>query len=347
MANQDSLGKKLSFLSSGSIDVPFDDNAEVSPALTFEQNQKEKSDNSDFSVKPKKKKDKIQEILDESNEFLEENYGDLIFDFDSYMNGKFSEDEDADLRNNLIGLGRKYARDNKGTAESSEVAKAFSKSEKALDDLYSEIQKDKIDLQKDIASMRNMRTRNFKSLADLVTTKSALHSTALSTIKEMNAIKKAQFDINFKSKKDDKDNADSTDNTNRAIQSLFGIGRDNILGSVGGYESVSGAISESLDSVKASGSYTENDDEFIQKKYFSDTDESDGDKFLKYEGMGVEYILLIDDDSNYQVIAESADGDIIPDYPMPTNVDELNFNISESTGTAEDDLHRKYKVRHI
>jgi len=349
MAANDSLGKKLAFLSSGSFEDSLNDDPIPSLEIQMEAKSSLKSKDSDdeeIITKKKKKKDKFQSLMEESNRFIEDNSSGLVDEFDNYLDSKFVDDEDSDLKNSLIGLGRKYARENKSTPESSEVSKAFSKNEKALDDLYSEIQKDKTDLQKDITSMRAMRTRNFKALSDLVTTKSALHGTALSTIKEMDSIKKAQFDIKLKSKKPE-DIGNGSGDASKAIQSIFGIGRENLLGSVGGYESASGAINDG-DEIPV-GSSLEDSDEVIQAKYFKDENdhESDGDKFLKYEGLGVQYILLIDENDNKQIIAEDSEGNIVPDYPMPTDPDQLNFEISESTATAEDDLHRKYKVRHI
>ena len=91
-------------------------------------------------------------------------------------------------------------------------------------------------------------------------------------------------------------------------------------------------------------------DDEIEQTYFSDEPEetTDGDKFLEYEGKGVEYTLLVDDDNSpIEVVAKDRDGNIVPDYPMPTNVDQLQFNINMTTQSAEDELHRKYKVERI
>ena len=91
-------------------------------------------------------------------------------------------------------------------------------------------------------------------------------------------------------------------------------------------------------------------DEEIEEKYFSDEPEeySDGDKFLEYEGKGVEYTLLVDDDNSpIEVVAKDRDGNVIPDYPMPTNVDQLQFSVNMTTQSAEDELHRKYHVERV
>ena len=113
---------------------------------------------------------------------------------------------------------------------------------------------------------------------------------------------------------------------------------------MGGYSRVSGAIddSDSPDILDV-----EDDDETIQKKYFHDTPpEDDGDKWLKYENRGVEYVLIIDNEEHPQaIIAEDKDGIMIPDYPIPDNINELEFEIDRIGMTASDNIHRNYKVR--
>ena len=123
-----------------------------------------------------------------------------------------------------------------------------------------------------------------------------------------------------------------------------------MLDSLGGYESISGARSEAEYETFFD---QEASDEYIQNRYFSDTDvdpeDRDGDAFLRYENVNVEYILLVDEDNKVEeIIAENADtGDLIPDYPMPNNQEMLTFDIDSKSMTAEDDYHRKYRVRRI
>ncbi len=96
--------------------------------------------------------------------------------------------------------------------------------------------------------------------------------------------------------------------------------------------------------------YAGNIDDEIEEKYFAnEPDEvTDGDKFLEYEGLGVEYTLLVDDDNSpIEVVAKDRDGNVIPDYPMPSNVEQLQFNINMTTQSAEDELHRKYRVEKV
>jgi len=353
MGNE-SLSKSLSRFITGandssSFDNPFIDNT---PNIAY---VKPKTSNSSLSdddkdYRPKKaKRDKFSEVMSQGRDMFDKYMDDdMIDDFDGFVDRFMIDDEDDELRRNLLRYGRKYARETKVSGESSEITKAYSESEKLLSELLDEINEDKKLVQSDINNMRMMRTRNYKALSDLIESKAQFHNTALSAIKEMNNMKKAQFELQMKVDKSKKEEmGDDGSSSNRAIQQLFGIGRDNIMGSLGGYEGVSGA----LDAGTYDNEYSSVDeDEAIQRKYFQNNDdieESDGDRFLKYEGRGVRYILLYDDDGNKEIIAEDKDGNIIPDYPLPSNPDDLDFNISESTGTATDNLANNYELRHM
>lgn len=336
MMEKGDLGRKLLSLSSQSMDFtnPFDDepttnlidtyiDTEINIVVPKEQNKK------------KKKKDKLTRALEKGNMIIDRYEDNFISDFDDYLSNQFIDDENEDLKNSLIGLGRKYTRDTSVTAESSEIQKAFSPSEKILKKILDEIDKDSLVLQKDIDAMRSSPRKNYKVLSEMVTTKTQFHNSALSVVKEMNSIKKAQFDLKYKSEKGKPEEGTSNVLSGKTIQDLFSMGRKDIMDTVGGY----GGATEYDDS-----DYT---DEIIQKRYFNNEEtETDGDKFLKYESLGVEYVLIIDPNDNKYVIAEDKDGNVIPDYPMPKNVDELSFDISKSTNTATDDLHRQYKVRY-
>lgn len=353
MGNE-SLSKSLSRFVTGaneasSFENPFTDTP-INIVSISPKTSKSSMSNEDREYRPKKaKKDKFSEIMAKGNDLLDRYMDDdMIDDFDGFVDRYMLDDEDDELRRNLLRYGRKYARETKVSGESSEITKAYSESEKLLTELLDEINEDKKLVQNDINSMRMMRTRNYKALSDLIESKAQFHNTALSAIKEMNSMKKAQFELQMKVDRSKKEEmGDDGSSSNRAIQQLFGIGRDNIMGSLGGYEGVSGA----LDAGTYDDSYSSIDeDEAIQRKYFQNDDdigESDGDKFLKYEGRGVHYILLYDDDGNREIIAEDKEGNIVPDYPLPSNPDDLDFNISESTGTATDNLANNYELRHM
>ena len=76
----------------------------------------------------------------------------MIDEFESFLDddSMFDSEESDELRNGLVSMGRKYARDTGISSENSEITKTFSDSEKKLKSLYDEISKDKINIQKDI-----------------------------------------------------------------------------------------------------------------------------------------------------------------------------------------------------
>lgn len=275
----------------------------------------------------------------------------MIDEFESFLDddSMFDSEESDELRNGLVSMGRKYARDTGISSENSEITKTFSDSEKKLKSLYDEISKDKVNIQKDIDQLRSLtRGKNYKALSDLNSAKTSFHTTQLQAIKEMNAIKKAQFEMRMKERaaKMASGGDGSEDISTNTIRSLFGAGRNDIVNAAGGYSKVSGAIGSTIsDSFQSDLS-----DEEIEEKYFAnEPDEvTDGDKFLEYEGQGVEYTLLVDDDNSpIEVVAKDREGHVIPDYPMPSNVDQLQFNINMTTQSAEDELHRKYRVEKV
>ena len=343
------LSKSLSQFVAGmdatpSISIPFDDDtiqdSEMIKQVSVQSKEIKES-------KKKQKKDKFSKIVENGQSIIDDFIDDeLAEDFDGFIGSFLLDDEDVDLKRNLLRYGRKYARDTQVSGESSEITKAYSESEKLLSELLTEINEDKKQVQNDITNMRMMRTRNYKALSDLIESKAQFHNTALSAIKEMNSMKKAQFELQMKVDKSKKEDQESDATSNRAIQQLFGIGRNNIMESIGGYEGVSGA----LDAGEYDSDYSSivDEDKIIHDKYFNDDEpDTDGDLFLKYENLQVKYILLYDDENNFEVIAEDEDGNLIPDYPLPSDPSKLEFNISEATGTATDNFANQYILRRM
>jgi hypothetical protein len=271
-------------------------------------------------------------------------------EFDSFMSDEelFTAEENTELKESLLSLGRKYARDSAISKESSEISRTFAESEKRLKALYEELNEDKKNLQTDINRLRLPRGGTTKSLADMISVKNALQSTQLQIVKELNGLRKTMFELRAKEEaRKQAENTGSTDITSNTIQSLFANVRSEAMTSLGGYTEVSGSHSNRA-AEDLSPLYREPDDEEIQRTYFSgESSYSDGDKFLEYEDRGVQYVVLIDEsDKVVEVLAEDRDGILIPDYPMPSNIDRLSFKIDKTTMTAEDSLHRNYLVRY-
>lgn len=305
------------------------------------------------SNRPKDRR-KVDEILENTKKLVHSAALASADEFDDFLDDEslFSAEEDAEMRNNLISLGRKYARDSSVSKESSEITKTFADSEKRLKALYEELDKDKSSLQKDIDRMR-VPGRGGKSLAEMISVKNSMQSTQLSIVKEVNSLRKSIFDMRQKeAARKEAENAGGNDINANTLQSIFSSSRSGLVNSMGGYSGVSGARNDSDADYSVMVS-DEMDDEEIQRRYFSndtdsDTSSDDGSKFLQYEDRGVEYVLMVDREDKVQgVIAEDRDGNLIPDYPLPNDIDGLSFEIDHTSKMATDNLHRNYHVRVI
>ena len=266
--------------------------------------------------------------------------------FDSFLDDdRLGVEEDEEMRNRLVSMGRKYARDSAASKESSEITKSFADSETKLRELFEEVTRDKANIERDIERMR-VPGRGGKVMSDMIAAKNSYHNTQLAIVRELNSIKKATFELRAKEQaRKDAENAGSNDINTNTIQSIFSSSRTGMVSGIGGYAGVSGAEDDSnespLDSLDE-----ENDDE-IQRRYFSNqpSEETDGDKWLKYEDRGVEYVLIVDSDNVPQTIfAEDRDGNQIYDYPIP-DINNLTFDIDPIGKTASDNIHRNYKLR--
>lgn len=270
-------------------------------------------------------------------------------EFDSFMSNEslFEAEEDTELKNSLLSLGRKYARDSSLSKESSEIVKTFADSEKRLKALYEELDRDKNGVQKDIERMRLPRSGSIKSLSDMISVKNSMQSTQLQIVKEVNALRKNIYELRAKeSARKNAEASGSADINTNMLQSLFSSSRGGMMEALGGYSGVSGANNKPIDSNLIVSDPDDLSDEEIQQKYFNDQSDSDGDKFLEYEDRAVEYVLIIDeDDKPQEILAEDKDGILIPDYPLPTDMSELSFTIDHTANTATDNMHRNYKVR--
>lgn len=327
---------------------PFSDTPEVSDSTeSMEENLKLLNDTlSEYDKQngirkgKKKKKNDIDKLMD-IDDTLESIVSESSISFDDYLDNLSVGDgfEDATLKRELTALGRKYARQTAMSGDESEIAKAFSPQEALLKSHLDEVTADLIAVQKDIEYIRGYRTKNYKALSELLQTKNQLQSTCLNIIKELNSSKKVQFDLKAKDKaKEQQDNTSQI--SARALKSLFSMDRRQLA-----------------DAVSNESVYYSNDESYISEdsgeesycaEHCNDVDETDGDKFIKYENAGAHYVLIVNEGTDVkQVITEDKDGNIIPDYPLPSNIDELDFDINYQSRTATDQLHRNYLLRVI
>ena len=281
----------------------------------------------------------LAEILndEEVNNIIKENASSI----DHLLDNLGEEDENVRIKSGLVGLGRKYARMHEDDGTASEVDKAFNPQIDKLNSLLVDVTRDTEEIEKDINQIRRLSNgRNYQRMNELIDTKATLHNTTLSIIKELSSIEKNKFDIKAKLNKNTADTMDPSMASGSILQNIFGIGHDALLNSVDGREGSSGAIMYD-EAPEDSDEYGES----IYNKNFPDIsdDESEGDKFIKYENRGVEMILEEFDDGTKKIYAQDNEGNIVDDYPIPKDIDSLTFEINTRTGTATDQLQRKYK----
>lgn len=350
------LGNKLRQLSSDdSLYIP-EEQENDSPQIKHKSNNDDILDissgtkNKKSEKKNKKKKKSSLDSFDGMEDYFSDvglSDEELSDTFDGIIDILSDEDdEDTELRTSLLSMGRKYARETQ-SSELSEVQKAFSGNDKKINRLLTEVRADKDRLTKYIQSL-SPRASGPKSIAELQDTLNGIHAAELNIIKESNNMIKSEIELQIKAKASKKDEQGTNELSGNMISSLFGMDRKNVMGNIGGYAGISGAIDKKdNDEDEEELSNTEEVYEEVSTDDEDEEENSDGDKFLKYRDRGVEYILEIDGNGNKNIYAEDKDGNIIDDYPMPSNQEELSFEIDDKDNTAQDDYFRKYKIRRV
>lgn len=70
--------------------------------------------------------------------------------------------------------------------------------------------------------------------------------------------------------------------------------------------------------------------------------EEETQKYLRYEGHGVKVKVILNDDGTHTFFAEDSEGNIVDDYPLPSNNTALSIN--RSTMIAKDDYGVAYQI---
>lgn len=285
----------------------------------------------------------LESSFKELSEMMPEN-DDYDSTFDDLIEDAFRDDEDVQFRNSLISMGRKYAiKGMEEETESSEVNRSFVKQEQYIEMVIEELNRDAAAIQRDLEMLRMSRTRSYKALSDLASAKTSNITAKLGAIKQLTDIQKAKYDISMKLKRERDGNGgnDSGYAATQAVQKLLGIGRANLLGA-DEYELTT--------SIEEPGNADYDDgrpESAIQRTLDIPEAVTDGDKFIQYENDGVEYVLDVDRDTEHkQIYAINKNGDVVPDYPMPSNPDQLQFSVNEVIGEATDQLQRRYRLRY-
>lgn len=346
----DNLGEMLSILAVGLADPNESTKVEETIVKSTDTNKKKKgkkpivtlidSDELDLSDE-----DELNDYFDAAIHALDDPDG-LISDIAGNVDLAIdvADDPMADLeyKNDIIGAGRKYARMvSKG--ESSEIERAFAGSSAALSKLTREIEIDKKAIDEDIKHMRNLRVRNYNSINGLIENKISLYEKQLQAIKAMNDMTKTQFDLKNKMEANSTDDIDSI--STKALQNIFGLGRKTLV------ESNTSGDSRVIDDSSVNTGVTtvgdmELDDDELDRRYSYADEDTDGELFLEYEKRGVEYVVEFDDEGNYEVFAEDREGNVVKDYPLPSDINTLKFTINKHNSMATDQLQRRYRVKY-
>ena len=322
------------------------DSFSITPAARLTQAKKEAERPIPEGSHKKKKRSKLDTDfsdgalsldLDELDELVGDD-DDYDATFDDLIENAFNEDEDIALRNSLISMGRRYAiQSMEENPESSEVSQAFARQERAIEDLVAEIDKDTIAINRDVEQMRMTRTKNYKAMADLISARATMANIKLSAIKELSSIQKDKFDIKLKLSKAAAGGADGEGGmaATQAVQKILSLGRGSLL------SSVEDGDDDDDEDYNSNAAITE-----IHEESDLPPAVTDGDKFIAHEDEGVEYVLDIDTETDdRQIYAVNKHGDVVSDYPLPSNPDQLNFQINELAGEATDQLQRRYRLR--
>ena len=298
--------------------------------------------------KPKKEQS-AEDFISSINSQLDSISDTLGFDdsFDDFIELIGDNDEDLQLKNTMLSLGKKYNRehiiDDNDTRNA--VEKAFGPQERELKEFKDGLLRDVKDIDEIIFSMKASRSRNTKTLSDLMEVRNSTKGHILAAIKETNNIQKTKFDIAAKQQKNESNNDDMFANANLAVQQLLTTGRQSLIDSVGGREGSSGAYNDDDDDP-----YSALNDSFsVEQMYMEDDmdDPNEGDLFIKYENSFDHYQLTVKDDGSYgKVYAIDKDGDIIPDYPVPEDTSDLRFKVDNESAIASDQLNRRYHLVH-
>lgn len=257
---------------------------------------------------------------------------DEFFNMDDIFDGFTDDDSDIELQNNLISLGRKYAHEG-GSKEVSDIQAQFIPQESELKKMITDLDSDIQSVGRDIANMRVSRSRNFKAMSDLISAQSSLYSTKLSAIKEQNNIKKTVADLKLKMEAKNSAQEDASLSASMAIQQLFSGGPNTVTVN-------SDEITNSTDSSNSVGSI---DDDAQIQQIFGEETPSEGDIYLQYEGRNIQIHCVIDNETgSKRLVAKDDQGVEIPDYPLPSHVEDLSFTVHDDLGTVTDNLGRDY-----
>lgn len=190
------------------------------------------------------------------------------------------------------------------------------------------------DLQNEYNSIKAVKGANRgvnKQISELVENITAARSLAMQLVDKQVNVKKQIADLNIKQKKEFGSGSLNTDNMGEFGSSYLKqliSNRDVFTGNNGDL-----TISD----------YDDDEISLSLKESVDDDENSESNKYLKYENQNVTvYVVIINDDiENYEFIAKNEDGEVLDDYPLPY---KTAINVNKSTNIATDTYGKKYFI---
>ena len=293
----------------------------------------------EFSMDRRKEKAATKEEKDaiELREFIDSTTPDDVI-LDNLFDELGDDDEDEELRANLVSLGRKYNTSGTGAKEESDIEARFAPQISKLNQLGNAVDASSKAVDNDLNQIRMARSRNSKALADLVSARSSLFSTRLSIIKEQNNIQKMIVDLKLKMRDKNEAVEANAAATQAAVQEVLNSGLisyDADIDDPGSENTGSGAVPHKVED-------TMSDEERV-KSIFGD-EKQPGDDYIKYENEGIQlHMRMGKDGSNKRIVAIDKYGQEVPDYPIPEgDLEEAGVSVFDDIGIARDAYSREY-----
>lgn len=308
-------------------------------SLLEEYEEAEKEVSSIASYRPKKEKQTAEEKAEA--EEIEDDWLTTIASFRSepiktrrVRNG--GEDVFDIYGNNK----KKKRRKKKSEEEPVDYLKEFNPEVQLVQNLLKEQTRFTESLQKryDILESSKSTARGIgKFTTDLIAQVSQARTLSAKLVKDLVDVKKTAIDLNMKERKERSALGTGGESNNlnefsaQYLKKLIQDGRDS-MNIYGGDETpIDGTPEDLLQGIK-------------EKLVGGSARSEETEKYLKYENKNIEIIAVVNpnDDEDYHLIAESKDGEIIDDYPLP---DVNSLTINRSANTARDEYYNIYNIR--
>ena len=299
---------------------------------------KEERESNDLEIfksmkKPRKKKDKlfseITSILDDDSSGDD----DMISAFHFKSKKKKHLDDDEDLFDTR-------GKDNKKTKN---IEAKFKTELSNLQRLLKDNETTAKTIQDVMAPILQSKARgSSKLLSDLIMALNSSNNNRLATIKEISSLKKSIIDIKIKM---DKDNKDSTEGISQEqfgsmfFDQLFKHGRSNVIDSANSYNQ----DMEQFVSNTNGRTFEEMCNERLNTESNPFRSEN-GNKMIEYESRQPEVVIIKDYTGGYTIQAIDNEGNILDDYPTPTEEQLGKLIFNNDAHTCSDRTGRTYKV---